>query len=52
MKLHEIFVQYENDKIKTIVRNNTGEQARQITMKTETVQMPTDAYRCQIWLYN
>ena len=43
MKLHEIFVQYENDKIKTFVRNNTGEQAQQITMKTETVQMPTDA---------
>ena len=41
MKLHEIFVQYENDKIKTFVRNNSIEQAWQITMKTKTVQMPT-----------
>ena len=41
MKLHEIFVQYENDKIKTFVRNNSIEQAWQITMKTKPVQMPT-----------
>ena len=46
MKLHEIFVQYENDKIKTFVRNNTGEQAQQITIKLKQyrcLQMPTDA---------
>ena len=41
MKLHKIFVQYENAKIKTFVRNNSTEQAWQITMKTKRGQMPT-----------
>ena len=41
MKLHEIFVQYENDKFKTFFRNNLDEQASQIPMKIKTVQMPT-----------
>lgn len=41
MKLHETFVQYENDRIKKFARNNSGKQAWQITIKIKAVQMPT-----------